>query len=113
MGPLNTPDYFPRRYQNSAKCKIVKHYRLSEEPFRLKNKHLIHVYIPKIQEKQDRYFYTRIVTKKYHIPVLKGFQIQYTQNPWPGLISSLATDQMASSKINDREVEIMEWGIKE
>ena len=56
------------------------------------------------------------MTKKYHIPVLKGFQIQYTQNPWPGLISSLATDQMdqmASSKINDREVEIMEWGIKE
>ena len=29
--------------------------------------------------------YTRIVTKKYHIPVLKGLQIPYTQNPWQDL----------------------------
>ena len=36
---------------------------------------------------------------------IKGLQIPYTQNPWLGPISSLATDQAASSEINDREVE--------
>ena len=36
---------------------------------------------------------------------VKGLQIPYTQNPWPGLISFLAPDQVVSSKINDREVE--------
>ena len=29
--------------------------------------------------------YTRNVRKKYHIPVLKGLQIPYTQNPWQDL----------------------------
>ena len=29
--------------------------------------------------------YTRILTKKYHIPELKWLGIPYTQNPWPGL----------------------------
>ena len=34
---------------------------------------------------------------------IKGLQIRYSQNPWPGPI--FATDQAASSEINDREVE--------
>ena len=32
--------------------------------------------------------YTRILTKKYHIPELKWPGIPYTQNPWPGLSCS-------------------------
>ena len=40
--------------------------------------------MPKIQEKLNT-FYTRILTKKYHIPELKWPGIPYTQNPWPGL----------------------------
>ena len=34
--------------------------------------------------------FTRIMTKKYHIPELKWTGIPYTQNPWPGL--NYATD---------------------
>ena len=33
--------------------------------------------------------YTRILTKKYHIPELKWPGIPYTQNPWPGLSSGV------------------------
>ena len=69
---------------SSASLKIVKHYPTRKSPFDWKINILIHVYmnwISKIREKQD----TRIVKKKYHIPVSKGLQISYTQNPWPGL----------------------------
>ena len=40
-------------------------------------------WISKIQK--NKILYIRIVTKKYHIPELKGLRIPYTQNPWPGL----------------------------
>ena len=33
--------------------------------------------------------YTRVLTKKYHIPELKWPGIPYTQNPWPGLKDEL------------------------
>ena len=41
-------------------------------------------WISKIQEKHDP-LYLNCVKKKYHIPVLKGLQIPYTQNPWQDL----------------------------
>ena len=34
----------PEGTKIAQNVKLQKHYRLSEEPFRLKNKHLIHVY---------------------------------------------------------------------
>ena len=43
--------------------------------------------IPKIQEKLNTLYPN--FDQKYHIPELKWPGIPYTQNPWPGLYSSL------------------------
>ena len=44
-------------------------------------------YTEYLKFRKNGILYTRILTKKYHIPELKWPEIPYTQNPWPGLIS--------------------------
>ena len=58
-------------------------------------------WISKIQK--NKILYTRIVTKKYHIPELKGLRIPYTQNPWPGLSFANFVEGKHFSKLDLRQ----------
>ena len=46
------------------------------------------IYTEYLKFRKNWILYTRLFTKKYHMPELKWPEIPYTQNPWPGLVFS-------------------------